>query len=93
VSIGIHGVFCAQAFSAASEGGMVSNLFFSFLFFPQVMLMYFLPPAYPIILRGAIVSIDWLRFAGKLVIAFPGSLLYGWICAKILNYFDNRKLN
>jgi hypothetical protein len=89
-SIVIHAIFCVQAYSATSEGGMVSNAAFMFLFFPHIMLMYFLPPTYPIDLTGGIVSVDWLRFVGKLFVAYPGSLFYGWILT-MLRYSLFRK--
>lgn len=77
-SIVIHFIFCVQAVSVAEQGGMVCNELFMLLFFPHVMLMYFLPPAYPIQhASDGVVVVDWVRFAGKLAIAYPASLAYG----------------
>lgn len=76
VSLAVHVLFCGQAYLAARQGGMVLNASFMALFYPHVMLMYFLPPAYPIDLSSGI-SVDWIRFAGKLLVAYPASLFYG----------------
>jgi hypothetical protein len=77
VSLVIHTVFCTQAISTAraSAGGLVANEFFLLAFLPHYMLMYFLPPNWPIV-NGT--DIDWWRIAGKLAVAYPASLLYGW---------------
>jgi hypothetical protein len=91
-SLVVHTLFCMQAFGAASQGGMVLNDLFIFLFYPHVMLMFFLPPAYPIDLSGGTVVIDWLRFAGKLAVAFPASLLYGWLLSAIWHSLRRRKI-
>jgi hypothetical protein len=88
-SLAVHAGFCLQAFSAAAEGGMVRSPLFMFLFSPHCMLMFFLPPAYPIDLSGGVVSVDWLLFVGKLLIAYPASLLYG--CAVSALWFLIRR--
>jgi hypothetical protein len=90
-SLVVHTLFCIQAYSAASQGGMVLNIFCSFLFYPHVILVFFLPPEYPFNLSGGTVVIDWLRFAGKLVVAYPASLLYGWLVSAIWHSLRRRK--
>jgi hypothetical protein len=78
-SIVIHAIFCVQAYEAAHEGGLIGDGVSMFCFFPHAMLMYFLPPAYPIDQTGGIISVNWVGFAGKLLDAYPASLFYGWI--------------
>ena len=79
MSVGIHIVFSLQAFDAAPKGGMAHSVPFLLLFKPHYILIFFLPPNYPIDLTGGIVTVDWFRFVGKLVVAYPASLLYGCI--------------
>ena len=90
-SIAIHTVFCVQAYSAVPRGGMVSSDGFMLLFFPHYMLMYFFPPAWPLDSSGDIVSVDWLRFVGKLLGAYPASLVYGWILSLLWYSLFRRK--
>ena len=82
VSILIHFVFCAQAVAAAraGAGGMAADEFFLISFLPHYMLMYFLPPNWPI---NNLTEIDWWRVAGKLAVSYPASLLYGWIVGAV----------
>ncbi len=77
-SLVIHIVFCLQAIYAthAGAGGLVANDFFLIAFLPHYMIMYFSPPNWPII-NG--VDVDGWRVAGKLVVSYPASLLYGWL--------------
>ena len=58
---------------------MAHSIPFLLLFQPHYILMYFLPPDDPIDLTGGIVTVDWFCFVGKLVVAYPASLLYGCI--------------
>jgi hypothetical protein len=90
-SLGIHSLFCAQAITVAAQGGMVRDAFLMVLFFPHVMLMFFLPPSDPISYNGVLVQVDWLRFAGKLVVAYPASLLYGLAFGAIWCFIRRRK--
>src|SRR5688500_3456397 len=78
VSILVHTIFCVQAVAAAraGAGSMAANEFFLIAFLPHYMLMYFLPPNWPI---TNVTQVDWLRVAGKLAVSYPVSLLYGWI--------------
>jgi hypothetical protein len=90
VSLAVHALFCGQAYLAAGRGGMVLNASFAVLFYPHVMLMYFLPPAYPIDLSGGI-SVDWIRFAGKLSVAYPASLVYGCLFSAVWHLITGRR--
>ena len=90
-SLLIHSVFSLQALSVAEQGGMIRNTFFMLLFYPQVSLMYFLPPTDPIGYSGGAVVVDWLRFAGKLVVAYPASLLYGLAVGAVWYFLFGRK--
>jgi len=83
-SVAVHAVFCIQAIMAAvSAGGMFLNDSFFWLFLPHNFFMFFLPPAWPITSGGVGQSpqVDWLRFAGKLAVAFPASTVYGLFLA------------
>ena len=84
-SIVVHCVFCIQAMTVATKGGMVraDTAFFPILFLPHTLLIYFLPPSYPFSYEGAILHIDWWSFIGKLVVAYPASFAYGAIVAAI----------
>ena len=86
-SLAIHAVFCTQAISAAraGTGGFVANEFFLLTFLPHSMMMYYLPPNWPII-NGT--DIDWWRVAGKLAVIYPASLLYGWLVGALWHLFD-----
>ena len=90
-SIVIHAIFCFQAYSAVGDGGMVSNAAFMVLFYPHVMLIYFLPPTYPIHFTGDIVSVDWFRVVGKLLVAYPGSLIEDGIVSALWYALFRRK--
>lgn len=87
----IHSVFSLQALSVAGQGGMIRNTFFMLLFYPQLLLMYFLPPADPIGYPGGAVVVDWLHFAGKLAVAYPASLLYGLAVGAVWYFLLGRK--
>jgi hypothetical protein len=79
-SVAVHAVFCVQAIMAAGKaGGMILNDAFLWLFLPHTYLLFFLPPAWPITSPGLgqPPQVDWLRFAGKLAVAFPASAVYG----------------
>jgi hypothetical protein len=86
-SLVIHAVFCTQAISAARDGagGLVANEFFLMSFMPHYVMMYFLPPSWPII-NGT--DIDWWRIVGKLAVSYPASLLYGWWVGALWHLFD-----
>jgi hypothetical protein len=90
-SILVHVVFCLQAITVADRGGMVRNTFFMLLYYPHVLLMYFLPPAYPIGNSHGVVQVDWLRFAGKLAVAYPASLLYGLVAGAFSCFIRGRR--
>ena len=78
-SVIIHIVFCIQVFMAL-PGGMASGAGL-LIFFPHYMLMFFLPPSYPIHDDGVV---DYGQVWGKLAVAFPASLAYGAIIVVIL---------
>jgi hypothetical protein len=90
VSLAVHALFCGQAYLAAGQGGMVLNTSFLVIFYPHVMLMYFLPPADPIDLSGGI-SVDWIRFAGKLLVAYPASLVYAFLFSAVWHLIGRRR--
>jgi hypothetical protein len=90
-SLLIHIVFSLQALSVAEQGGMIRNTLFMLLFYPHVLLMYFLPPAKPIGYSGAVVAVDWFRFVGKLAVAYPASLLYGLACGAVRHFLIGKK--
>ena len=71
---------------------MILNVWLSFLFHLHAMLIFFLPPAYPIDLSGGTVVVDWLRFVGKLVVAYPASLLYGCLLSTIWYFLRRRNV-
>ena len=58
---------------AIPEKGMLSSAWEMVIFLPHVLLMYFLPPGYPF--NDQIVN-NW-KIIGKIVDAFPASILYG----------------
>jgi hypothetical protein len=81
-SLVIHSFFCAQAVYAlsAATGGMASDTRFFLFFLPHYFVMYFAPPMWPI---TNMTEVDWWGVAGKLAVAYPVSLLYGWILGAI----------
>jgi hypothetical protein len=85
-SVAVHLGFCVQALIVVLKGGgMYLNDAFFWLFLPHTFFMYFLPPAWPIT-PGAIGQppvVDWLRFAGKLAVAFPASAVYGLLLGSL----------
>lgn len=80
-SLPIHSLFCYQAVNAAAKGGMIQGkLLYKLIFLPHTVLMYFLPPDYPFLSGdGGTIMVDWRRFSGKLAVAFPASLVYGFV--------------
>lgn len=90
-SLLIHGIFSLQALSVVGQGGMIRNTFFMLLFYPHVLLMFFLPPIDPIGYSGGVVVVDWLRFAGKLAVAYPASPLYGLAVGAVWHFLRRRK--
>src|SRR5262245_44514669 len=89
VSLGVHLIFCLQAFAALASGGfMVLGRFFYFIFYPQFMSMTFLCPDtmanYG--LSGGIEVIGWPRYSKWLAAAYPASLVYGLVCAEAWRY-------
>ncbi len=91
-AIAVHGFFSIQAIAAAHSGGMLRDDIPYFLFYPHLLLIYFLPPNYPIqTAAGGHVTIDWLRFIGKLADAIPASLLYGFFIAFIYAWITHKK--
>lgn len=82
----VHVVFCVQAVIAAVKtGAMFLNDSFFWLFLPHNFFMPFLPPAWPIASGGVgqPPQVDWLRFAGKLAVAFPASAVYGLLLGSL----------
>lgn len=77
----VHGIFSLQALAAAPQGGMMNDGVGSWLFLLHMMLMYFLPPSWPISTEAGVVTIDWIRFCGKLAVALPASIAYGYFIA------------
>jgi hypothetical protein len=71
---------------------MYLNHAFFWLFLPHTFFMYFLPPAWPITNGGfdQPIQVDWLRLAGKLAVAFPASILYGFILGAIWSLLAGR---
>ncbi len=87
-----HAIFCWQAVITAKNGGMMANEAFMVIYYPHAILMYFLPPAYPISYPpGGGVAVDWLRFAGKLAVAFPASVMYGLAVAGVWKLVVQKK--
>ncbi len=92
-SVAVHLVFCTQALIAVlKEGGIYLNDAFFWVFLPHTFFMFFLPPAWPIT-PGEIgqPTVDWLRLAGKLTIAFPASIIYGLILGAIWSLLAGKK--
>src|SRR5690242_5095093 len=78
VAIAVHVVFCIQAYAPLQRGGMVSEGRWLLVFYPHYMLDFFLPPAYPISYSGnGMVQVDYLNFWGKMLVAFPASVVRG----------------
>jgi hypothetical protein len=77
VSIAIHAVFCYQAYLPLQQGGMASDGPWLIVFYPQYLLDFFLPPAYPISYSDTgILRVNYFNFWGKMIVAFPASVLY-----------------
>jgi hypothetical protein len=79
----VHAFFISRVLLAIPKRGMLSSDWEIFVFYPQVMLMFCLPPGYPF--NDQVVS-NW-KIVGKLVDAFPGSVLYGVAIAFLVNWF------
>jgi hypothetical protein len=93
-SVAVHALFCVQAILAAVKaGGMFLNDSFFWLFLPHNFLMFFLPPAWPITSGGPgqPPQVDWLRFAGKLAVAFPASAVYGLLLGSVWFWLFGRR--
>ena len=90
ITLVVHVTFCVQAILTAPRGGMIANEIFGATFFPHFLMLYLLPPEFPISFgaSGEVMSIDWLRFALKLIITLPGSIAYGLALAGIWNVFS-----
>jgi hypothetical protein len=69
----VHLVFVLQLLAALPKHGLVLHAFGVF-FFPHMMLMYCLPPAFDWSSQGT----DWWGIVGKIIDAAPASLLYGF---------------
>ena len=80
----IHAVFCVQAFLALRRGGEVSGLFWFVIYYPHYMIMFFSPPADPIISAGPIVQVNYLHFWGKMLEAVPVSIAYALVLVGLL---------
>jgi hypothetical protein len=77
VAIGIHVVFCVQAYIPLQHGGMASDGPWLLIFSPHYMLDYFLPPSYPITYSDkGLIHVDYFDFCGKMIVAFPASIAY-----------------
>ena len=93
LSIGVHFIFCGQAFAALASGGcMVLGSFFYFVFYPQFMSVIFLCPdtmaQYGF--GGGIELYGWPRYLKWLAAAYPASLVYGVISAEVWRYIGRR---
>lgn len=55
---------------------MVSGIPWWFAFFPHYLLVFFLPPSYPLNYLGGAPVIDHPAFWGKMLVTFPASLVY-----------------
>ena len=69
----VHLVFVLQLLAALPKHGLVLHAIGVF-FFPHMMLMYCLPPAFDWSSQGT----DWWGIVGKIIDAAPASLLYGF---------------
>src|SRR5438067_5846531 len=84
VAIAIHAVFCAQAYAPLQQGGMCSDGVWFSLFYPQYILDFVLPPAYPITYSTAgDIRVDYFDFWGKMLVAFPASVAYALLMVGI----------
>ena len=90
ISVFIHSIFCIQAVIAADGGGMILNMFFYILFLPQVILIYFLPPEFPLRFNAGHWDVNWWGFGGKLADAYIASLVYGWVIASCWAFLRRR---
>jgi hypothetical protein len=88
-SLLVHLVFCLQALSVAPEGGMARGPFL-FLFAPHYLIMFFSPPPDPFDWTNGAVSVGWYRFAGKLLVAYPASFLYGLAVTTLWSFFSRK---
>jgi hypothetical protein len=93
-SVPIHGAFCLQALMALPRGSLLHGWFGKSLwrfaiFFPQAMLMSFLPPKWPELSPEA----DWPRVVGKLAVAYPASLAYDMVLGAIWLFCARAKAN
>jgi len=79
----IHVVFCVQAYLPLQQGGMVSDGPWLWIYYPHYLLVFFLPPQYPISFSGSSVRVNYLEFWGKMLVAVPASAAYGMIVAAI----------
>ena len=71
----IHTLFCIQVFMAL-PGGMALTVAGFLVFAPHYLLMFFLPPSYPIHGDGVV---DYAQLCGKLAVAFPALACLGAI--------------
>ncbi len=78
----VHAFFIWRVLLAVPERGMLRFNWEILVFYPQVILMFFLPPGYPF--NDEPVN-NW-KIVGKLVDAFPASLLYGVAIALLVNW-------
>jgi hypothetical protein len=93
LSIGVHLIFCLQAFAALASGGcMVLGRFFYFLFYPQFMSTVFLCPdtmafyGFGDGISSGIELVGWPRYLKWLAAAYPASLIYGVVSAEAWRY-------
>ena len=94
IGIVIHAVFCYQAYNPLQQGGMASDGPWLTVFYPQYMLDFFLPPAYPISYSDTgVIHVDYLDFWGKMAVAFPASVAYALlpvgISTALMRYFKH----
>jgi hypothetical protein len=85
LSIGVHLIFCLQAFAALASGGlMVMGRFFDFIFYPQFLSMIFMCPDTMSNhgFSGGIEVVGWPRYLRWLAAAYPASLVYGLVCTE-----------
>jgi hypothetical protein len=87
----IHGVFCVQAFLALDRGGEASGWPWLLIYYPHYVIMYFSPPEDPIISAGPVVQVDYLHFLGKMLDAFPASIVYALVLVGLTGLLRRRR--
>jgi hypothetical protein len=76
----VHAFFISRVLLAIPERAMLRSGWELIIFYPHTILMISLPPGYPF--DDQIVN-NW-KIVGKIVDAFPASLVYGAVIALVL---------